>query len=72
MLMQGMQDHAMKEAVLYVLGAITSLFILGYTVHMMVGGLVSQQTENAAIVGIIVAGMIGIGFMTWDVIRRRR
>jgi len=66
------QYHGMREAIFYAVGATISLFILGYAVHMMVGGLVSQQTEIAVIVGVIIVGSIGIGFMAWDVIRRRR
>jgi len=72
MLIQGMQDHTMKETVFYVLGATTFLFILGYAVHMMIGGLVSRQTEIVAITGVTAVGMISIGFMAWDVIHRRR
>lgn len=62
----------MKEAIFYMFGATTSLFILGYAVHMMIGGLVSRQMEIVTIAGVTAAGIISIGFMAWDVIRRRR
>jgi len=67
-----MHHHDMKEFVFYIAGAIISLFILGYAVHMMIGGLVSQRTEITAIVGVTITGIITIGFMAWDVMRRRR
>ena len=41
----------MKELIVYSIAAVSSLFVLGYTVHMFVGGLVSNTTENWLIAG---------------------
>lgn len=62
----------MKEALLYGLAAIASLFIFGYSIHMFVGGLVSPETERLLIIGgcVIAAGAMVI--MARDVIKRRQ
>jgi len=62
----------MKELVIYTIAAVSSLFILGYTVHIFVGGLVSEKTETGLTIAACAAGMVVIGYMYWDVIRRRR
>ncbi len=62
----------MKEIVLYCIAATSSLVILGYSVHMFLGGLVNPQTEAIVIAAAVTAGAIVIGIMAWDVIRRRR
>ena len=62
----------MKEAIVYGVVAISSLILLGYTVHMFIGGIVSERTETLAMVIVMLIGAVAIGFMVWDVIRRRR
>ncbi len=62
----------MKEIVIYLIAIASSLFILGYSVHMFVGGLVSPTTETIVITSVCLVGAIVIGFMAWDVIKRRR
>jgi len=62
----------MKEAIVYGVVAISSLILLGYTVHMFIGGIVSERTETLAMVVVMLIGAVAIGFMAWDVIRRRR
>lgn len=62
----------MKEAIVYGIVAISSLILLGYTVHMFIGGIVSERTETLAMVIVMLIGAVAIGFMVWDVIRRRR
>jgi len=59
------------EILIYLIAAISALFIAGYTVHMFAGGLVSPETEEQLItvVCLIVAGVIA--YMAWDVIQRR-
>jgi membrane protein DedA with SNARE-associated domain len=59
------------EILIYVIVAITSLFITGYAVHMFIGGLVSTEVEYLliAIVCLIIAMVIG--YMAWDVFERR-
>ncbi|MBK9131712.1 MAG: hypothetical protein IPM20_08795 [Gammaproteobacteria bacterium] len=61
----------MKEIILYLIAAVSSLTILGYSVHMFVTGLVSPETERWLIIGACAVGVVAIGFMAWDVMRRR-
>jgi hypothetical protein len=62
----------MTEILIYLIIAAGSLFMMGYTVHMFVGGLVSQETEYflIALTCLIVACIIG--YMAWDVIQKRK
>ncbi len=62
----------MKEAVLYAIVAVSALFILGYSIHMLFGGLVSPQTERRLITGACLIGAGAIAYMTWDVVQRRK
>ena len=59
------------EILIYLVAAISALFITGYAVHMFIGGLVGQEAENQFIIVacLIVAGVIA--YMAWDVIQRR-
>ena len=62
----------MKEILIYAFIAVSSMVLWSYVVHMMIGGLVSEETEYM-VMGIAVAiGVIVIGAMVWDVIRQRR
>ena len=61
-----------KEIIIFALVAVSSLFILGYSVHMFIGGLVSENTEVMVITIACLIGAIIISFMAWDVIKRRR
>ncbi|MGD9729265.1 MAG: hypothetical protein AB7Q01_00925 [Gammaproteobacteria bacterium] len=61
----------MKELILYLIAAVSSLIILGYSVHMFVTGLVSAETERWLIIGACTVGVVVIAFMAWDVLRRR-
>lgn len=62
----------MKELLIYGLAALAGLTILGYSVHMFIGGLVSQATEYTVIAIVCVIGAAVVGWMVWDVIQRRR
>jgi hypothetical protein len=62
----------MKEVIVYGVVAVSSLILLGYTVHMFIGGIVSERTETIAMLIAMLVGAIAIGFLAWDVIRRRR
>jgi hypothetical protein len=61
----------LKEAPFYLLVAASSLFIMCYVVHMMVGGLVSIETEYNLYGVICVIDITAIGLMARDVIKRR-
>lgn len=62
----------MKEIIIYSISGLSSLVIVGYVVHMFIGGLVSERTEILAIVAIVVASALAMAYMAWDVIKRRR
>lgn len=61
----------MRPLILFGVGASASLFILGYAVHMFIGGLVSRSTEIITIAVAVLIGASAITWMTWDVLRRR-
>ncbi len=64
-------DTPMRKIIVYAIGATASLFILGYTVHMFLGGLVSTSAEQTAIAVVVAIGAAVIGWMTWDIARRK-
>ena len=61
----------MKELIFYLIIAATALFILGYSVHMLVGGLVAPETERWLVTAACLIGVSVLGLMAWDVARRR-
>ena len=61
-----------QEAFVYLVVAISSLFIMGFVMHMLVGGLVSPETEELLIILICLADLTAIGLMARDVIKRRK
>lgn len=62
----------MKEAIILIFVACSSIFILGYSIHMLIGGLVSEEVELWTI-GIGCALGTGlVAFMAWDILRQRR
>lgn len=64
--------NILLEALIYLVVAVSSLFIMGFVMHMLVGGIVSPETEYLLIVLICLADIAAIGFMAWDVIQRRK
>jgi len=62
----------MKEIALYTIAAISSVVVLGYTVHMFVGGLVKPETETRLIIIACIIGALVVSVLAWDVIRRRK
>ncbi len=62
----------MKETIIYTIAGAASLFIFGYTIHMFVGGLVSEETETLLIIiGCSIAATV-MALMVWDIKKRRR
>ncbi len=61
----------LKEAPVYLAVAISSLFIMCFVVHAMVGGLVSERTEYTLYGVVCVIDITVMGLMARDVIRRR-
>lgn len=62
----------MKEAIIYMIVAISSLILMAYTVHMFVGGLVDEETETLITVIVLGISASAMAVMGWDIIRRRR
>jgi peptidoglycan/LPS O-acetylase OafA/YrhL len=64
--------NLIKEIIIFALVAISSIFILGYSMHMFVGGLVEKNTEILIIIIACFIGAIAISFLAWDIVRNRR
>jgi hypothetical protein len=62
----------LKEIIILVIVSFASLFVLGYSVHMFIGGLVSESTERWAIIITCSIGAIVIGLLIADIIKQRR
>lgn len=62
----------MKETLILILVAGSSIFILGYSIHMLIGGLVDETTELWIIAAACLTGTAVIAFMGWDILRQRR
>ncbi len=62
----------MKETIIYGVIALSSLVTFAYTVHMFIGGLVSDQAERVIMVALTIIWAIVIGLMARDVVKRRR
>jgi hypothetical protein len=62
----------MKEIIILVLVAISSIFLLGYSLHMLIGGLVSETTEQWVISAACLIGVAAVVFMGWDIVQTRR
>ena len=67
-----MNASPILEVLVYAVVAVSSLFLTAYAVHMLVGGLVAPETEYAVMGGACLMVGAAIGFMAWDVVRRRR
>lgn len=62
----------MREIIIFITVALSSLFILGYSIHMFIGGLVSPQTEKIAIAIAVTIGVIVLAVLAWDIVNQRR
>jgi len=62
----------MKELLIYSISACASLFILGYVVHIFIGGLVDPLTEAIAIGAAVFTSMSVMAWMIRDVLKSRR
>ncbi|MDQ6968456.1 MAG: hypothetical protein Q9M14_07235 [Mariprofundaceae bacterium] len=61
----------MRELIIYCISGCASLFILGYTVHIFIGGLVEEQTEIISIIIAVFIGALGMAWMAWDILKSR-
>jgi len=62
----------MKELLIYSISACASLFILGYVVHIFIGGLVEPLTEAIAIGAAISTSASVMAWMVRDVLKSRQ
>jgi len=62
----------MKELIIYLLVATSTTVLMAYSVHMVLGGLVEKATEHRVMAVVVTLTVIAIGFMFWDVIKKRR
>lgn len=62
----------MKEAIIYLIAAVAGLTVMGFSVHMLVGGLISASTEYGLILAVCLAGALILIWMAKDVMRRRQ
>jgi hypothetical protein len=60
------------DLLVYSLIGLSSLVIAGYAVHMLIGGLVSEETEYRVIAGVCSGLAIVLGAMAWDISKRQR
>lgn len=61
-----------KEIIILIIVSLSSLFLLGYSIHMLIGGIVSETTERWSIIVACILGAIIIGFLVMDIFRQRR
>lgn len=59
------------EILIYLVAAISAVFIAGFAVHMFVGGLVSPEVENQLIIIACLIVVCVTAYMAWDVIKSR-
>jgi len=62
----------MKEIIIFAIIALCSLVILGYTVHMFIGGIVSAATEQWSIIAAVCIGFIILIILGLDIIKHRK
>ncbi len=62
----------MKDFIIVTTVAISFIFILGYVVHMFLGGLVEPATEKITIAVVCTIGIIVVVFLGLDIIKQRR
>ncbi len=61
----------MKEVIIYLIVAVSSLLLMAYTVHMFVGGLVEEETEHTIMIVVLAISATVMAFLGWDIVRRR-
>ncbi len=61
----------MKETIIYLVVAISSLLLMAYTVHMFVGGLVDEETEDMITLIVLGVSATVMAVLGWDIVRRR-
>ncbi len=62
----------MKENLTYIFIALVALFMAGYSVHMIIGGMVSKTTERGVIGGVLVILVVVMSYMAKDLAKRKK
>ncbi len=62
----------MKEFLVYSISGLASLVIFGYSIHMFVGGLVSEQVESILIAVVVLIAAAIEFYLIRDAMLRRR
>ena len=62
----------MKDVTIVFIVAVSFIIILGYVVHMFIGGLVGEATEKIAILLACSIGLAIVIFLSLDIIKQRR
>lgn len=61
----------MKEIIIYTISGCSSLFILAFTVHMFIGGMVEPQTEYTIMAIVDLTAISTMAWMARNVLRKR-
>jgi len=61
----------MREILVFSISGLASLFIFAYTVHMFVGGLVSEKTEITVIAVVVSIAACVEFYLLRDALRKR-
>jgi len=61
----------MRESLIYGFSACVSLLMLSYTVHIFIGGLVSEDTEYLVMSIVLAIAVCAIGWMVRDILKTR-
>jgi len=62
----------MKELALYLISAFGFLFLLGYSIHMMVDGFIAEKTELIIILAAEAIGIAVLAVLARNIRRARR
>ena len=60
------------EIAIYLLVGCSSLFLVSYSVHMFVGGLIDPLLERNITIGVTIIWFFVLVFIGWDIAKRRR
>ena len=62
----------MKENLTYLFIALVALSMAGYSVHMIIGGMVSKTTEQGVMGGVLIILVVAMGYMAKDITKRKK
>lgn len=62
----------MKSVIILIIVAISSLFIFAYSIHMLIGGMVTLETERWIIVAACSVATVVLALMGFDIYKQRR